>query len=96
MVFYFTSSDGHLMYMGKDKYENEDLIKWGWQEDIWFHVDDLSSAHVYSIIRNILYFFPENHQVHAFKHNKNRFSNSKKKQSKNSLIFNKNCTNLST
>lgn len=35
------------MFMGRDKYENEDLIKWGWPEDIWFHVDKLSSAHVY-------------------------------------------------
>ena len=35
------------MYMGKDKYENEDLIKYGWPEDVWFHVDNLSSAHVY-------------------------------------------------
>ncbi|RKP08807.1 hypothetical protein THASP1DRAFT_23276 [Thamnocephalis sphaerospora] len=33
--------------MGKDKYENEDLIKHGWDEDVWFHVDKLSSAHVY-------------------------------------------------
>ncbi len=47
MVYYFTSSDGHTIYMGKDKFENEDLIKFGWPEDIWFHVDDLSSAHVY-------------------------------------------------
>jgi hypothetical protein len=35
------------MYMGKDKFENELLIKYGWPEDVWFHVDDLSSAHVY-------------------------------------------------
>jgi hypothetical protein len=48
MVFYFTSSCGEfLLYMGKDKYENEDLIKYGLDEDVWFHVDDLSSAHVY-------------------------------------------------
>ncbi|XP_044146984.1 coiled-coil domain-containing protein 25 [Bufo gargarizans] len=50
MVFYFTSSVVSLpytIYMGKDKYENEDLIKYGWLEDIWFHVDKLSSAHVY-------------------------------------------------
>ncbi|KAL4479270.1 hypothetical protein ABPG72_011482 [Tetrahymena utriculariae] len=47
MVFYYTSSDGHLLYMGRDKFENEELIKYGWDEDIWFHVDDLSSAHVY-------------------------------------------------
>lgn len=33
--------------MGKDKYENEDLIKYGWPEDLWFHVDNYSSAHVY-------------------------------------------------
>merc|ERR1712224_1041343 len=33
--------------MGKDKHENEDLIKYGWPEDIWFHVDKHSSAHIY-------------------------------------------------
>jgi len=33
--------------MGLDKYENEDLIQWGWPEDVWFHVDKVSSAHVY-------------------------------------------------
>uniref|UniRef100_G3MSL5 Coiled-coil domain-containing protein 25 n=1 Tax=Amblyomma maculatum TaxID=34609 RepID=G3MSL5_AMBMU len=33
--------------MGVDKFENEDLIKWGWPEDVWFHVDKVSSAHVY-------------------------------------------------
>jgi hypothetical protein len=48
MVFYFQSRCGeYTIYMGKDKYENEDLIKYGWPEDVWFHVDDLSSAHVY-------------------------------------------------
>ncbi|GAB9463084.1 Coiled-coil domain-containing protein 25, variant 2 [Globisporangium polare] len=47
MVFFFTSSEGHTIYMGKDKFENEDLIRYGFLEDIWFHVDDLSSAHVY-------------------------------------------------
>ncbi|XP_071988623.1 coiled-coil domain-containing protein 25 [Engystomops pustulosus] len=50
MVFYFTSnvvSPPYTIYMGKDKYENEDLIKYGWPEDVWFHVDKLSSAHVY-------------------------------------------------
>lgn len=43
----FEARDGHMIYMGKDKFENEHLIKWGWPEDIWFHVDKLSSAHVY-------------------------------------------------
>jgi len=33
--------------MGEEKCENEELIKWGWPEDVWFHVDKLSSAHVY-------------------------------------------------
>ena len=48
MVYYFKSRCGRFtIYMGKDKYENEDLIKYGLPEDVWFHVDDLSSAHVY-------------------------------------------------
>lgn len=47
-MFTFTASDGTLLYMGKDKFENEELIKHGWPEDIWFHVDGLSSAHVYA------------------------------------------------
>jgi hypothetical protein len=29
MVFFFESSEGYVMYMGADKYENEDLIKYG-------------------------------------------------------------------
>ncbi|KAL8704887.1 MAG: hypothetical protein Q9201_001955 [Fulgogasparrea decipioides] len=48
MVYYFTSSvvDPHAtIYVGKDKFENEELIKYGWDED--FHADNLSSAHVY-------------------------------------------------
>lgn len=47
MVQFFTSSEGYVMYMGADKFENEDLIKYGLPEDLWFHVDDMSSAHVY-------------------------------------------------
>ncbi|KAJ2843739.1 Coiled-coil domain-containing protein 25 [Coemansia brasiliensis] len=50
MVLYFTSTVVNppaVIYMGKDKFENEDLIKHGWPEDVWFHVDKLSSAHVY-------------------------------------------------
>ncbi|KAL6355963.1 hypothetical protein LRP88_09547 [Fusarium phalaenopsidis] len=48
MVYYFTSSvvdPPGFIYVGKDKFENEDLIKFGWDED--FHVDKLSSAHIY-------------------------------------------------
>lgn len=35
MVFYFETDTGHLIYMGKDKYENEELITYGFPEDIW-------------------------------------------------------------
>uniref|UniRef100_A0AC35TK51 Coiled-coil domain-containing protein 25 n=1 Tax=Rhabditophanes sp. KR3021 TaxID=114890 RepID=A0AC35TK51_9BILA len=50
MVRYFTSTvtdPPATLYVGRDKEENEDLIKFGWPEDVWFHVDKLSSAHVY-------------------------------------------------
>lgn len=47
MVFFFTSSDGLVIYMGKNKFENEDLIRFAHPEDVWFHVSDHSSAHVY-------------------------------------------------
>ena len=26
---------------------DEDLIAHGWDEDVWFHADNLSSAHIY-------------------------------------------------
>ncbi|KAK2735966.1 hypothetical protein FQN57_001039 [Myotisia sp. PD_48] len=48
MVYYFTSnavSPPGFIYVGKDKFENEELISHGWDND--FHVDNLSSAHVY-------------------------------------------------
>lgn len=50
MVYYYsTEVEGttYFIYMGKDKVENEDLISYGWSDDLWFHVDKLSSAHVY-------------------------------------------------
>lgn len=47
MVFYFTAKDGTVIYMGRDKHENEVLIEHGRPTDLWFHVDKLSSAHVY-------------------------------------------------
>ena len=49
MVYYFTSTADPtaVIYMGKDKHENEFLIKYAQHHDIWFHVDSLSSAHVY-------------------------------------------------
>jgi len=50
MVYYFSSSvvePPAFIYVGKDKVENEELIKYGFKEDIWFHADKLSSAHIY-------------------------------------------------
>ena len=49
MVFYFTSQvdPSVVIFMGKDKFENEFLIKYCHKQDIWFHVDNLSSAHIY-------------------------------------------------
>ncbi|GAB5362235.1 hypothetical protein AAMO2058_000780800 [Amorphochlora amoebiformis] len=48
MVFFYSSIDKRFVfYMGRDKHENELLIKYGWKKDVWFHVDNLSSAHVY-------------------------------------------------
>ena len=50
MVLYFTSNSTSppvVIYTGEDKHVNEDLLKYGFPEDFWFHVDKLSSAHVY-------------------------------------------------
>ncbi|KAL4066428.1 hypothetical protein V8B97DRAFT_1874453 [Scleroderma yunnanense] len=50
MVLFFSSTAVKppvVIYMGRDKVENEDLIKYAWPQDVWFHVDKLSSAHVY-------------------------------------------------
>ncbi|KAJ5772670.1 coiled-coil domain-containing protein 25 [Penicillium odoratum] len=73
MVYYFTSnvvSPPAFIYVGKDKFENEDLIEFGLESDVWyvfaidlpslqrlttlnrFHVDNLSSAHVYVRLRD--------------------------------------------
>ncbi|OAY78751.1 coiled-coil domain-containing protein 25-like isoform X1 [Ananas comosus] len=50
MVFYYKARPevgDYTIFMGLDKHENEELIKYGFPEDIWFHVDKMSSAHVY-------------------------------------------------
>ncbi|KAK5167963.1 Coiled-coil domain-containing protein 25 [Saxophila tyrrhenica] len=55
MVYYFTSNvvdPPAFIYVGKDKVENEDLIAHGWPEDVWFHADNLSSAHIYLRLPN--------------------------------------------
>ena len=47
MVFTYIVTDGYQLYVGFDKYENEELIKYALPQDLWFHVDTESSAHVY-------------------------------------------------
>jgi hypothetical protein len=66
MVFYYNIRGGQcrnehttitlhtsdiVCYVGRDKHENEFLIKYGWPSDIWFHVEGISSAHVYFRIK---------------------------------------------
>ncbi|KAJ5226664.1 Coiled-coil domain-containing protein 25 [Penicillium citrinum] len=50
MVYYFTSnvvSPSAFIYVGKDKFENEDLIKFGLEEDVCY----ITGAHVYVRLR---------------------------------------------
>ncbi|XP_039018070.1 uncharacterized protein LOC120149311 [Hibiscus syriacus] len=53
--FYFKAepeAGDYTIFMGLDKYEKEELIKYSYVEDIWFHVDKMSSAHVYLRLQN--------------------------------------------
>lgn len=48
-MLFFTSNvvqPPALIFMGNDKHENEDLIRWGWPEDVWFHVDKVCDCHL--------------------------------------------------
>ena len=54
MVFFYESKpnsygEPYQIVMGKDKFENDSLIKWGYKElnYWWFHADKYSSGHVY-------------------------------------------------
>ncbi|EMG50115.1 CCDC25 Coiled-coil domain-containing protein 25 [Candida maltosa Xu316] len=42
-----SDSTSYTIYMGRDKIENDPLIKHSHPKNIWFHVDKLSSAHIY-------------------------------------------------
>uniref|UniRef100_A0A7S4PLF7 NFACT RNA-binding domain-containing protein n=1 Tax=Paramoeba aestuarina TaxID=180227 RepID=A0A7S4PLF7_9EUKA len=46
-IYKLSSAPHWRCYVGEDKYENEELLKVGWEEDIWFHVDTVSSCHCY-------------------------------------------------
>merc|ERR1712000_238865 len=47
LLLHPVADPSYTFYMGKHKDENEDLIRYMWPEDVWFHVDNHSSAHVY-------------------------------------------------
>lgn len=48
MVFTFVCScPEYAVFMGRDKFENDELLNHSFPEDIWFHVDKFSSAHIY-------------------------------------------------
>ena len=56
MVFFFTSTvvdPPVTLFMGLDKHENEELIKWGWPEDVWFHVDKVKHQRNPIVGRNL-------------------------------------------
>ncbi|KAL0220141.1 hypothetical protein P9112_005794 [Eukaryota sp. TZLM1-RC] len=50
-MYFFCSvaNDGieYTIYSGRDKIENETLIRYAWDVDWWFHVSEMSSAHIY-------------------------------------------------
>ncbi|CAI2348734.1 unnamed protein product [Caenorhabditis sp. 36 PRJEB53466] len=46
--FFSTSVDPPaLIFMGEHQKENERLLRMEFSDDVWFHVENLSSAHVY-------------------------------------------------
>lgn len=54
MVYYFTATipgdfvdETRQIYMGRDKIENDPLIRHSHPKNLWFHVDNYSLAHVY-------------------------------------------------
>ncbi|KAI8009454.1 Coiled-coil domain-containing protein 25 [Camellia lanceoleosa] len=58
MVFYFKAraeARDYTIFMGLNKFENEELNKYGFPEDIWFHVDKMSSAHVYVRLHKVIH-----------------------------------------
>ena len=59
MVFFFTSTvvdPPVTLFMGLDKHENEELIKWGWPEDVWFHVDKVTFQAIHNKISEGIFY----------------------------------------
>ncbi|SMN19183.1 similar to Saccharomyces cerevisiae YMR132C JLP2 Protein of unknown function, contains sequence that closely resembles a J domain (typified by the E. coli DnaJ protein) [Maudiozyma saulgeensis] len=59
MVYFYESKNDendipHMIVTGKDKFENDFLIKYGYKElqYIWFHADKYSSGHIYLQLTN--------------------------------------------
>ncbi|EGV66097.1 hypothetical protein CANTEDRAFT_112460 [Yamadazyma tenuis ATCC 10573] len=59
MVYYFKAqvdtdfeTEQYNVYMGRDKVENDPLIRYSNPKNLWFHVDKVSSAHVYLSLTN--------------------------------------------
>ncbi|BGP26191.1 coiled-coil domain-containing protein 25 [Rhodotorula toruloides] len=51
VLFYCSNALGEdkpvVIYAGKDKFENEVLLNYYQEQDVWVHVDKLSSPHIY-------------------------------------------------
>lgn len=54
MVYYYNvlipqeyEDEEYTIHLGKDKFENYELVNHSNKNDLWFHVKDLSSAHIY-------------------------------------------------
>lgn len=47
MVLFAQSRTSLPLFFGENSHENDTLLAYSHPEDVWFHVDNLSSAHVY-------------------------------------------------
>lgn len=56
------------------KHLDEDLIKWGWPEDVWFHVDKYSSAHVYLRLHMVKMIYVYSDIIIVYKYTNKLFS----------------------
>ena len=45
-IFITENSKEYQVIIGRNKYENEQIIKSSYSNDIWFHLNDYSSCHI--------------------------------------------------